>query len=359
MASASGFGISSDPLLAAALVSALAALAASALLIAAVLALRWRTRAAHAAGERVRARWRPRFAAAALAAEGAGLAPETPGAAELRTVLELWNQATIGMKGAARERLAEFGRRCGFAAAAAGLIGRRAMQDRLLGLATLGQLAEKPQFSAVHALASDPRPAVSLAAARALIRIDAAEALVALLPQILDRADWPVARLADALREGSPDGVADLLALALERAPSRDQARLLALARIVPPTRIAPQVRAILAATKEPETLIAALKLVVDPRDAALVRPMLAHPDWPVRVAAVQTLGRIATREDLPALAGALADSSWWVRQRAAGAIVALPYLDAAEIEDLRARAPDPFAADALARAIAEKQVAR
>lgn len=352
MASASGFGISSDPLLAAAYYSALAALGASLLLLAAVLALRWRTRAAAAATGRIQAHWRLRFAAVAV---GAGAAAGRPRRREVRAVLELWNQTAANLKGASRERLAAYGARCGFAEAAAALVRRRGVADRLLGLATLGQLADRSRFEDVKALAADPSPAVSLTAARALIRIDPAESLVALLPQILDREDWPVGRLAEALREGSPGELAGLIALALERAPARDRRRLLELARIAPPQRIAPQVRAILAGTDDLETLIAALKLVADPRDAALVRARLGHPDWQVRVAAVRALGRIATEEDLPPLAAALADPSWWVRQRAADAIVSLPFLDAAQLADLRARATDRYAADALERAMAEK----
>lgn len=352
MAFASVFATSSDPLLAAAYYSALAALGTSLLLLAAVLALRWRTRAAVAATGRVQGHWRLRFAAVAV---GDGAPASRPARREVRAVLELWNQTAANLKGAARDRLAEYGLRCGFDAAAAALIRRRAMADRLLGLATLAQLADRAQVEAIRALAADPSAAVSLSAARALIRIDAVEGLAALLPQILDRQDWPIGRLADALRDAPPEPVADLIALALERAPPRDRPRLLALARIAPRQRIAPQVRAILAETQDPETLIAALKLVADPRDAALVRARLAHADWAVRVAAVRALGRIATPGDLPPLAAALADPSWWVRQRAADAIVSLPYLDARQLQELRERASDPFAADALARAMAEK----
>lgn len=355
MAYASAFATNSDPLLAAAYYSALAVLGASLLLVGAVLALRWRTRALEASTRRVQAHWRLKFAAAAV---GDGATADRPGRREVRAVLELWNQTAASLKGTSRERLAAYGRRCGFDEAAGALIRRRAMADRLLGLATLGQLADRSRFDDVSALAADPSPAVSLTAARALIRIDPAEGLAALLPQILDREDWPISRLAEALRESAPGAVADLIALALERAPERDRRRLLALARIAPPQRIAPQVRAILAKTEDPETLIAALKLVADPRDAPLVRPRLEHPDWQVRVAAVRALGRIATEDDLPPLAAALADPSWWVRQRAADAIVSLPYLSARQLADLHARAPDRYAADALARAMAEKAAA-
>ena len=49
-----------------------------------------------------------------------------------------------------------------------------------------------------------------------------------------------------------------------------------------------------------------------------------------------------------------LADDEWWVRYRAAKALVRLPGVGAPELEQVRARLLDPYARDILGQAVAE-----
>jgi uncharacterized protein (DUF2336 family) len=63
-------------------------------------------------------------------------------------------------------------------------------------------------------------------------------------------------------------------------------------------------------------------------------------------------------REDLPALEPLLADAQWWVRYRAAQALVASPYLGPNAIRRIAGRQEDPFACDILQQALAEKGLA-
>jgi HEAT repeat protein len=81
---------------------------------------------------------------------------------------------------------------------------------------------------------------------------------------------------------------------------------------------------------------------------------LLAHPDWQVRVLAAKALGRIGDRSDVDRLVALLADREWWVRYRAAEALLELPALTRADLEALRASLTDRFAADMLSQAMAE-----
>ena len=81
----------------------------------------------------------------------------------------------------------------------------------------------------------------------------------------------------------------------------------------------------------------------------------LSHGDARVRLAAVQTLARLASPEDLPRLTHALSDRAWPVRQAAADALAAAPFVDKPWLERLRASVSDRYAAEALGRAIAER----
>jgi HEAT repeat protein len=347
-------GTASDAWLAAALWSALLAWSSALLLVCSIAALRVTARLRSARSERRLARWRP-----VLAAVIAGDDPPAhePAAAELRDVLALWNQHAVAVKGPARERLAAWARGWRLEERAATLLERGSVRDRLLALATLGHLADRAYFILVlvHARLADPL--VSLAAARALIAMDGAEAFVALRRELLEREDWPVARLLAAFREHRSERLAGLFADALEQASGPRLTRMLQLAQAVPQERIAAQLRRVLESDAERETLVAALKLLADPRDAPLARRYAAHGEWVVRLAAVRALGRIATKPDLPVLCGALADPVWWVRQRAADAIVGLPYLTAPQLKLLQTIVADRFGADALARALAEKKL--
>lgn len=346
-------GTGSDPWLAAALWSALGAWGTAFALVLWIALLRVWARVRGAAVERRLSRWRPILAAVVA---NDSVPPRAPAAREIRDVLAVWNQQAVAIKGPARARLADWARQHRLGEHARELLDGRAVRDRLLGLATLGHLADPSHFAAVRACAAMEDSLVSLAAARALIAMDAAEAFVALRAELVAREDWPLARLLAAFREHRSDRLPGLVANAIDLASDAELARLLQLAQAVPPERVALQARRVLKRGASSEALVAALRLLSDPRDSEFARRYAKHEDWVVRLAAVRALGRMAAKDDLPVLCAALADPVWWVRHRAADAIVALPYLSTAQLRRLREIVDDRFGADALARAIAEKR---
>jgi len=354
MESAWAFATASDPLVSAALWSALGAWSTALLLVFWIAALRVTARVRAQVTERRLSRWRPVFAALVAGDEAP---PTAPAATEVRDVLALWNHHAVAVKGPARVRLAEWARACRLGELAGVLLERGSVRDRLLALATLGHLADRSYFILVviHARVADPQ--ISLAAARALIAMDAAEAFVALRGEILEREDWAVARLLPAFREHRSERLAELVAEAIGQADGQALVRLLQLAQAVVCEPIAVQVRVVLQRDSGDESAIAALKLLADPRDAPLARRYAGHGSWAVRLAAVRALGRIASKGDLPVLTAALSDPVWWVRHRAADAIVGLPYLSGPQLKLLQTIVADRFGADALARAIAEKKL--
>jgi hypothetical protein len=69
---------------------------------------------------------------------------------------------------------------------------------------------------------------------------------------------------------------------------------------------------------------------------------------------AARLVGRMGRPEDASRLEKLLADQEWWVRYRAAKALVALPGIGRASLERLRARLDDRYASDILGQALAE-----
>jgi HEAT repeat protein len=352
MGSAWGSGISSDPLLHAVFLAALGALGAALLLIGWILVLRLAGGAARAGAALVTDKWRPRFAAA-LYDDGAS-SPEPASAREARPVLRLFVQVSLSLQGAAAARLARYGRECGLRNLALHLLTRRSTRDRLLAIEALGCLGQAAAVDDLLPVSAEANPIVSLAAARAMLRLDAERTAERVIALAMERPDWPVARLLPILQAaGRPAAMA--VRDVLERLPRRALLRPLALSQVLPAPASAPTVRRVLASDPEPELMIAALKLLQDPRDADFARRAVDHGDWAVRVAAVRALARVATEADLPRLREALGDPVWWVRQRAAEAIVRMPFLSLGQLEALRDAVPDRFAGDALARAMAER----
>jgi HEAT repeat protein len=96
-----------------------------------------------------------------------------------------------------------------------------------------------------------------------------------------------------------------------------------------------------------------------DENDLKLVRQYLAHPRWHVRAHAATCLGRIGTKEDEAKLAALLADSEWWVRYRAAQAIMDLPFSSLERIRQLKEYRNDRYARDILEQVIVEKRLIR
>ena len=344
-----------DALLRAFLYASVAAFALSAVMLIAVVVLRVRLAARERLAKAIRARWRPLLARAAL---GEPVAAATVHGVEGEILLALWNEVRESVGGEFEASLDAFGRRVGLDRVATGLFAVRGVRRRLLAINTLGRLGTAEFFAPLDAAARERDPVVSLAAARALLRLDAARALPRLLPLMLERADWSVARLVAMLRTTDLARLELVLAGAFPAAQGAVLERLLLLAAVLPQDRTERWARRALRKSGDEAQLAAALRLVGDPHDAPIVRHYLRHPSWQVRVRAVTAMERVAAQEDLPRLVHALTDREWWVRLRAARTLVRLPFMDRAQLARLGETVSDRFARDALRQAIAEERPA-
>lgn len=345
-------GFSSSALIAVTQVAALAALASAVLLLAALLAARLARLMRESRAALRTAAWRKALHTAIYAPEMAQLPPVVP--ANLADFLRFWNHLRLSLRGEAGENLAAFLRRNDLVAAIRVLANDGSLGQRLSAITTIGHLRDRESWDALASLADDRDPVLSMAAAQALLRVDPARALDLLLAQGTRRENWPLARLGAALQEIGPDLVTPPIVRLLESPPDEGLERLLKLAKFAHREQVAGAVRGWLAGSGDPNVLGAAIDFIEDVRDRPWVRSATRHPAWRVRMAAARALGRIGAMSDLALLLVLLADRSWWVRYRAAQAIVRLPGLARYEVEALRLRASDPFAADILAQALAE-----
>jgi len=274
---------------------------------------------------------------------------------DLPEFLVLWNHLQESLRGDAAANLAILLRRHGLDTRVMEMLHRRSTRLRLIAITALGHLREERAWADLEAIAREPGPVMSFAAARALLRIEPRRALEVLGPSIATREDWPLARLASLFQELGPAVVTPPLMGLMMMRPIARLERLVKLARFGHRERIAPVVRAWLSEGEDAGVIAAALDYVEDSADVPWARAAARHGDWKVRVAAARALGRVGDRGQLASLLQLLRDPVWWVRYHAAQALERLHGLSPTELEALRDGARDAYAADMLSQALAER----
>lgn len=310
-------------------------------------------RARHARRQqRVFNTWRPLFAASLT---------ETPERIPLlrkRDVLDvllLWNHLQDSLRGDGKERLSEIAYRAGLDRTARQLLHKGGLSERLVAIRALGNLREASVWAKLDRHSRSAQPALSLAAARAMIQIDVHRALSSLVPLITTRDDWAPASVALLLRDSADKAaVCQALARAAVQAPVDAVPRLVDYLSAVRCERTAPVLRQLLRGSPPVKVLLACLPVLSEPHDLEFIYGCLRHADWRVRMRAASAIGRLGVPGDEERLLPLLSDPHWWVRYRAAQALAALPFMEASGLRALRQDCRDVFARDIMAQVIAE-----
>jgi hypothetical protein len=296
-------------------------------------------------------RWRPLLMQAMVGEPDAQL-PALPRHDRWR-FLKLWNHLQESVRGDATRNLSTLAYRLGCQHMARRLLDSGSLTRRLFGILTLGHLRDADAWDALQAQLLRRGPISSLYAARALIQIHPQRGAVAVVPQLLQREDWELVRVAILLQEFR-DVLGSELARHLSALPSQRLPRALQLAEAlhlhVPATTVLPWLQA----AQPAELLSAPLRLAAGAEVLPAVRALAAHPDWRVRVQAARTLGRLGETADVAVLTRLLSDPQWWVRYRAAGALANLPFLSRDELRGLLAGLQDRYAREITNQVFAE-----
>lgn len=273
---------------------------------------------------------------------------------DIRPFLILWNQLHESFVGDIKSHLNTVGRRIGIEGIAQQLLEKRSLSQRLLAVSTLGNLGDRDSWDALVRMTADPDGMLSLAAARALTRIDHTSALPVILPLAAKREDWSRNYVLGMLSDLGADVVSRPLTEAAMKVEPDHAHRLVQYFTVAHVSDVVPVVRTIIGRTRNVECLAACLRVFADVDHLDTVREYLRHPAWQVRVQAVNVLSRLGSAPDYPSLLPLLSDPEWWVRYRAAKAICALPGVDMATLRQLSARHEDAFARDMLVHVLAE-----
>jgi len=274
---------------------------------------------------------------------------------DIPALLNLWNHFQESLRGDAKERLNRLARDAAMDKMALTMLRRRRLSERLLAMMTLGHLRDKSAWQILTDFLGDDSPILSLAAARALMQIDAAAAVVVFMPLLEVREDWPPARVASLLKEAGAAIISGPLTALIRQAPQAQLPRLIHFLDLAYSDASSRLVREMLETSHDSQVLAACLRAMNDARDLDLARRQLQHPDWPVRVQAAAALGRLGADVDRVGLARLLTDTQWWVRYRAAQALSQLPFVTTEQLHRLMAEQTDRYARDMLKQVIAER----
>lgn len=341
----------SDSLIRYAAYGGLAVFLATAALLMAIAVIRYLVDYRLSAERRLTERWQPVFF---QTIEGMPVTPPRITGRDREAILLAWLHFTESIRGEARLRLRQLALELKLDRTARKLLARRNVRSKLLAVAALGRLGCREDWDQLAMLVGDDSPTLSLLAVRALLQIDAARGLPLLFEALDHRDDWPVRKVAAMLGEAPQGLLGNALVSAIGSAGEGGLPRLLALAALVPAGDLLPVLAPLLTSQCPEDIVIAALKASSDPRVLDAVRTLATDDRWTVRAQAATTLGRLGLPEDRLRLQAMLADREWWVRYRAAQALVRLPSSRRTDLEALCGRIGDRFAADMLRQALAE-----
>jgi hypothetical protein len=300
---------------------------------------------------RVLDRWRP-LLMASLYEHPESLPPLSR--FDLPDFLALWNHLHQSLGGEARDSLNRVAVMARVPAAVSRMLRQKNFDRRLVALQTAGNLRLAATWDVLRELLVSGSPGLSLAAAQALVRIDATRAVPLLMPHLLKRDAWPMQGVAEILREAGAEQVVRTLVKAIEEASAEKAAWLMRYLAEIAPGEAAPVIARQLANPVDDGLLSTCLQALNDGSELETVRVLSRHANWHVRVHAASALGRIGTHDDADLLTGMLGDSQWWVRYRAARALSLLPGMTTEDLRHIKDVQTDRYARDMLHQVMAE-----
>lgn len=316
-------------------------------------------RFATVAGEKQRSRfiaeWRDVFATAIMSesdAKNSSLPPIIRN--QHINLLEEWNRARNMVDGSAVDNLIALAIRTGIPDITDELFKKNRLRSRILAVQTFGNLRDTTRYGEIRLLLDDDNTALSITAAAALVEIDPDDAVMAIVPMIEKRRDWPKNRVSIILRVAGSERISEPMYRAIRSADNANKTYLLQFARLVEAGVLDALVEDMIRHSNDPGVLNAALKLVSGFEGVPRIASLTQHETWFVRMQSANVLGRIGQKEHLPILESLLRDREWWVRYRAAQAIASLPFLGPNQLRHIRRRQTDRYASDILQQAFAE-----
>ncbi len=230
--------------------------------------------------------------------------------------------------------------------------------EKILALTALGQLRDRAALDDAIRLSADEGAELSRAAAQCALRIDP-RFTDGVLELVRDRDDWVRSRVEAMLKEIDRIDLDEALRAAIATADEAGRRRLLDFVRFCSPSPARTDCKRVLEESEESETIAAALRSLAplaSEEDRALALRYCAREAPIVLLSALRVLRKCVRYDDREALLRLASHRDYWVRLRAAEAIVEL-YGESGLLEDFLVEVEDRYARDAITQAIAERKM--
>jgi len=271
--------------------------------------------------------------------------------------MQLWLHAQMSLQGESRQRLAALGRAMGCRAMAVQRARSPHLSERMVGMLALGFLDDTDTAPLLLQRLAEGGAQQPVYAGRALLEIDEDAHAQAVVQALLASPELDLS-LASVMLKPFRSTIAHAL---LRQPPLWGDAGIgaaalhwLRLARAlrlqIPAAVLAPFVQQ----CEDIECLIAAIRLAQGEQGAEQVAAQATHVDWRVRAQVARALGFIGGAAEHPLLTRLLTDPQWWVRYRAAQALLRLPGMDAAQLLACAQGTQDRYALSMAQAVIAE-----
>ena len=272
----------------------------------------------------------------------------------------VWNDFLDNLKGEEKQRLIILAKKLNLDSFALKKLDSRKDDERILAIKALGNFGEKSVFSKLSSISSNSKNVtIKLEAFHSMAKIDPSRAVNKILNFLKSEVYYPNYKMALILEELGPSTFSSRLAEIIKKSPLNVQIKLLGF-MIAGERDIALKLAYnFLNNSQNPELISSSLKIVEyfgDPRDIPLVKRFLDHEQEFVRMNAVRVLGSIGNINEVSDIEQKLADNSWWVRLRAAEALLNLPKIDPNLLREIRDRQVDEYAIDILNHVLAEER---
>lgn len=280
---------------------------------------------------------------------------------DLMNFLMLWNGMQENIRGEVRNNLNFLARWLKIDGKLKKLLRKGNLSERLMAINTVGHMRSMALWEElVDIVQENETQMIVMLAAKALARMNDKQAAFVVIPLIAVYKEWPLTEVAAIVSEMRPESVTEALGDVIVRVPESVVPRLMRFLRFATAEKALAIVLDLLEKYENAEVIAACVNVIGDVgygRYIELVRRYAGHASWIVRLQAVYALGKIGTPDDVSLLLNLLADREWWIRYRAARSLIALPSMQAQQLEGILTRLTDNYAADALRQALTEKKI--